>query len=59
MPTTHTTTISQERLVLLYVLVRGLPIDVGSIIAKEIRNPKSESVQSRLTELLPYYFLHL
>ena len=37
MPTTHTTTVSQERLVLLYVLVRGLPIDVGSIIAKEIR----------------------
>ena len=37
MPTTHTTTVSQERLVLLYVIVRGLPIDVGSIIAKEIR----------------------
>ena len=36
MPTTHTTTVSQERLVLLYVIVRGLPIDVGSIIAKEI-----------------------
>ena len=36
MPTTHTTTVSQERLVLLYVLVRGLPIDVGSIIEKEI-----------------------
>ncbi|KAH9770116.1 hypothetical protein KPL71_012262 [Citrus sinensis] len=27
MPTTHTTTVSQERLVLLYVIVRGLPID--------------------------------
>ena len=38
MPTTHTTTISQERLVLLYVIVRGLPIDVGSIIEKEIRD---------------------
>ena len=36
-PTTHTTTVSQERLVLLYVLIRGLPIDVGSIIEKEIR----------------------
>ena len=36
MPTTHTTTVSQERLVLLYVIVRELPIDVGSIIAKEI-----------------------
>ena len=34
MPTTHTTMVSQERLVLLYVIVRGLPIDVGSIIAK-------------------------
>ena len=32
MPTTHTITVSQERLVLLYVIVRGLPIDVGSII---------------------------
>ena len=38
MPTTHTTTISQERLVLLYVIVRGLPIDVGNIIEKEIRD---------------------
>ena len=37
MPTTHTTTVSQEILVLLYVLVKGLPIDVGSIIEKEIR----------------------
>ncbi|KAH9697093.1 hypothetical protein KPL71_023468 [Citrus sinensis] len=38
MPTTYTTTVSQERLVLLYVIVQGLPIDVGSIIAKEIRD---------------------
>ena len=38
MPTTHTTTVSQERLVLLYVIVRELPIDVGSIIEKEIRD---------------------
>ena len=38
MPTTHTTTITQERLVLLYDIVRGLPIDVGSIIKKEIRD---------------------
>ncbi|KAH9671337.1 hypothetical protein KPL70_017334 [Citrus sinensis] len=38
MPTTHTTTVSQERLVLLYVIVRGLPIDVDSIIEKEIRD---------------------
>ena len=38
MPTTRTTTVSQERLVLLYVIVRGLPIGVGSIIEKEIRD---------------------
>lgn len=28
---------SQERLVLLYVLIRGLPIDVGTILEMEIR----------------------
>ncbi|KAH9717547.1 hypothetical protein KPL71_021867 [Citrus sinensis] len=38
MPTTHTTTVSQEMLVLLFVIVRGLPIDVGSIITNEIRD---------------------
>ena len=38
MPTTHTTMVSQERLVFLYVIVRELPIDVGSIIVKEIRD---------------------
>ena len=37
MPTTHTTTVSQERLILLYVIVRGLPIDVRAIIKREIR----------------------
>ena len=37
MPTTHTTMVSLERLVLLYTFVRGLPIDVSSTIAKEIR----------------------
>ena len=37
MPTTHTTTVSQERLVLLYVIVQGLPLDVGAIIQREIR----------------------
>lgn len=36
MPTTHTTSISQERLILLYVIVRGLPIDVGVISEQEI-----------------------
>ena len=38
MPTTHITTISQERLILLYVIVKGLPINVGNIIEKEIRD---------------------
>ena len=38
MSTTHTTIVSQERLILLYVIVKGLPIDVGSIIEKEIRD---------------------
>ena len=38
MPTTHITIVSQERLVLLFVIVRGLPMDVGSIIEKEIRD---------------------
>ncbi|KAH9763201.1 hypothetical protein KPL70_001079 [Citrus sinensis] len=37
-PTAHTTTVSQERLVLLYVIVIGFSIDVGSIIKKEIRD---------------------
>ena len=38
MPTTHTTTVSQEKLVLLYVIVRGLLIDVSRIIAIKIRD---------------------
>lgn len=38
MPIIHTTTMSQERLILLYVIVRGLPIDVGAIIEQEIRD---------------------
>ena len=38
MPTTHTTTVSQEMLVLLYAIIRGLPIDMGNIIKKEIRD---------------------
>lgn len=37
MPTIHTTTVSQERLILLYVILKGLPIDVGTIIEREIR----------------------
>lgn len=37
MPTTHTTIISQDRLILLYALVKGLTKDVRKIIGKEIR----------------------
>ena len=37
MPTTDITTVSQERLVLLYVIVRGILIDMGVIIEREIR----------------------
>ena len=36
MPTTHTTIVSQDRLILLYAIVKGLAIDVGKIIEKEI-----------------------
>ncbi|KAH9680288.1 hypothetical protein KPL71_026499 [Citrus sinensis] len=38
MPTTHTTTVSQEKLVLLYVIVRGLPIDVVSGVRLNARD---------------------
>ena len=37
MPTKHTTTVSHERLILLYAIFKGLPIDVGKIIEREIR----------------------
>ena len=35
-PTTHTTTVSHERLILLYAIIKGLPIDVGKIMEREI-----------------------
>lgn len=35
-PTTHITTISHERIILIYVFLKVLPIDVGKIIDKEI-----------------------
>ncbi|KAH9792219.1 hypothetical protein KPL71_004032 [Citrus sinensis] len=38
MPTTHTTTVSQERLVLLYVIVQGFPIDVVSGVRLDARD---------------------
>lgn len=38
MSTTKTTIVSQESLTLLYVIVKGLPIDVGAIIEREIRD---------------------
>lgn len=37
MPTTQTTIVSHDRLILLYAIVRGLAIDVGKVIQKEIR----------------------
>ena len=36
MPTTHTITVSQDRLILFYAIVNGLVIVVGKIIEKEI-----------------------
>lgn len=36
-PTTYATTISHERLIVLYAILKGLPIDVGKIINREIR----------------------
>lgn len=38
MSTTHTTTASQDRLLLLYVIVKGLKIDVGKVIERDIRD---------------------
>ena len=52
-PITHTTTVSQDRLILLYVRVMGLAIYVGRIIEKEIR----EGTISK--NLLPCCFLNL
>lgn len=37
MPTTHTITVSQDKLVLLYAIVKGLAKYVSKIIEKEIR----------------------
>ena len=38
MSTTHTTTISQDILILFYAIVKGLVIDVGRIIERENRD---------------------
>lgn len=38
MSTTHTTTVSQDRLLLLYAIVKGLRIDAGKVIEREIRD---------------------
>lgn len=37
MPTIHTTTVSWDRFILFYAIVKSLAIDVGKIIEKEIR----------------------
>lgn len=36
MPTTHATIVSHDKLILLYAIVKGLIIDVGKVIEKEI-----------------------
>lgn len=38
MSTTHTTTMSHDRLLLLCAIVKGLKIDVGKVIEREIRD---------------------
>lgn len=50
MPTTHITIIYQEKLILLYAIVKGFRIDVGKITEKEIR----ECVMKK-QNFLPYY----
>lgn len=37
-PTTHTNMVSQDRLVLLYAIIKELSIDVSKIIKQEIRD---------------------
>ena len=37
MPTTHRTTVSQDRRMLLYTIIKGLTADVGNIIEQEIK----------------------
>ena len=37
MPTIHTTTVSWDRFILFYAIVKSLAIDVGKIIEKEIK----------------------
>lgn len=37
MPTTHRTTVSQDRRMLLYTIIKGLTADVGKVIEQEIK----------------------
>lgn len=46
MRTTHTTTVSQDRLILLYAIVKGLTIDVGKIVEQEIRECATKKQKS-------------
>lgn len=46
MPTTLTTTASQDILIFLYAIVKGLAIDVGKIIEQEIRECAIKKQQS-------------
>ena len=52
MPTTNTTTISQDRLILLYAIVKGLAINVGKIIEQEIKKCATKK-QKSATLLFP------
>ena len=52
-PTTHTTTVSHERLILLYAILKGLPIDVGKIIWREIRECAVKKKHKTATLLFP------
>ena len=55
MLTTHTTTVSQDQIVLLYAIVKGLTIDVGKIIEKKF---KTATRKKKLAALVFFFFYH-
>lgn len=56
MLTTHTTTVSQDQIVLLYAIVKGLTIDVGKIIEKKIQDCATR--KKKLAALVFFFFYH-
>lgn len=56
MPTTHTTTVSQERIILLYVIVKDFGIDVGKIIEYFMKKQKVVALlfQSLITSICEF-----